>query len=51
MKFLLDTNVIIEAVGGSDHAKAALREAVFSEWVGFSSITRLELFSYPVLKK
>ncbi|WP_153306791.1 hypothetical protein [Desulfonatronum thioautotrophicum] len=51
MKFLLDTNVIIEAVGGSDHAKAALREAVFSEWVGFSSNNSFGTFQLSRTKK
>ena len=49
MNFLLDTNVIIEAAGGNAQAKGALRQAVSSDWVGFSAITRLELFSYPEL--
>ena len=50
MRYLLDTNVIIEAVGGCPPAVAALKEAVQSEWVGYSAITRLELFGYPDLK-
>ena len=49
MKHLLDTNIIIDAVGGCDPAVGALEQAVASEWVGYSAITRLELFGYPDL--
>ena len=49
MKHLLDTNIIIYAVGGCDPAVGALEQAVASEWVGYSAITRLELFGYPDL--
>lgn len=49
MGYLLDTNLIIEAVGGSEKAVEALEVAVDSEWVGYSAITRLELFGYPGL--
>lgn len=49
MRYLLDTNIVIEGVAGSDPAVTALQEAVESEWVGYSAITRLELFGYPAL--
>jgi len=49
VKYLLDTNIIIEAVGGSAPAVTLLEKAVSSEWVGYSAITRLELFGYPSL--
>lgn len=49
MRYLLDTNLIIEAVGGTACAVSALKTAVESEWVGYSAITRLELFGYPDL--
>lgn len=49
MKYLLDTNAIIDAVGGCAPAIEAIEKAVGSEWVGYSSITRLELFGYPGL--
>lgn len=49
MCYLLDTNLIIEAVSGSEKAVEALKVAVDSEWVGYSAITRLELFGYPKL--
>ncbi len=49
MRYLLDTNIIIEAVGGSAPAVEIFEKAVRSDWVGYSSITRLELFGYPNL--
>ena len=49
MRYLLDTNIIIEAVGGSAPAVELFEKAVRSGWVGYSSITRLELFGYPDL--
>ena len=49
MRYLLDTNIIIEAVGGSAPAVEIFEKAVRSDWVGYSSITRLELFGYPDL--
>ena len=49
MKYLLDTNIIIDAVGGCDPAIKVLEQSVASEWVGYSAITRLELFGYPEL--
>lgn len=49
MRYLLDTNIVIEGVAGSDPAVKALQTAVESEWVGYSAITRLELFGYPDL--
>jgi len=49
MRYLLDTNIIIEAVGGSAPAVEIFEKAVRSDWVGYSSITRLEVFGYPDL--
>lgn len=49
MRHLLDTNLIIYAVGGDSFAVNALQAAVLSAWVGYSAITRLELFGYPEL--
>ena len=49
MRYLLDTNIIIEAVAGSQPAVEALHHATMSEWVGYSAITRLEVFGYPDL--
>ena len=45
MRYLLDT----EAAGNTASAIAALKRAVLSDWVGYSAITRLELFGYPDL--
>ena len=49
MRYLLDTNILIEAAGNTAPAIAALKRAVLSDWVGYSAITRLELFGYPSL--
>lgn len=49
MRYLLDTNIIIEAVANSLPAANALHQAVQSEWCGYSAITRLEIFGYPDL--
>jgi len=49
MRYLLDTNILIEAVGNTSQAITALKQAVVSDWVGYSAITRLELFGYPNL--
>ena len=49
MRYLLDTNILIEAAGNTASAVAALKQAVLSDWVGCSAITRLELFGYPDL--
>ena len=49
MRYLLDTNILIEAAGNTALAVAALEQAVLSDWVGYSAITRLELFGYPDL--
>ena len=50
MKYLLDSNVWIEAAGGVDHALRAIRLATEGEWAGYSAITRLELLGFPDLK-
>lgn len=49
MRYLLDTNVLIEAVGGVVEAIRALQEAAEAEWAGYSAITRIEMFGYPQL--
>jgi len=49
VKYLLDTNILIDAVAGCAPAMDALGRAVGAEWVGYSAITRLELFGYPGL--
>lgn len=47
MKYLLDTNVWIDAIAGKLSADAFLCLLSDAEWVGFSAITRLELFGFP----
>lgn len=49
MKYLLDTNVWIDAIAGRLPADTFLRFAFQAEWVGYSAITRLELFGFPGL--
>ena len=51
MRWLLDTNVIIDAFAGRTDAVAALTKARLAspEWVGFSSITRLEILGFSAL--
>jgi predicted nucleic acid-binding protein len=49
VRWLIDTNVWIEAANGSPHAVRALQEGTKVEWAGFSAITRVELFGYPDL--
>jgi hypothetical protein len=49
VRYLLDTNILIEGAGNTAPAVAALQQAVVSDWVGYSAITRLELFGYPDL--
>ena len=51
MKYLIDTNLWIDAMSGKIPAIELLHTAVEAEWSGYSAITRLELFSYPALKK
>jgi hypothetical protein len=49
MRWLLDSNVFIEAAGGVPSASRVLEQATASEWCGFSAISRLEIFSFPSL--
>jgi hypothetical protein len=46
---LIDTNVWIDAIVGRLHADSFLRLIGQAEWVGYSAITRLELFGFPGL--
>jgi len=51
MRYLIDTNVWIDALSGKLAASAFLRfTTVHASWAGYSAITRLELFGYPGLK-
>jgi predicted nucleic acid-binding protein len=49
MRWLLDSNVWIEAAAGVPHAARALAEAAKSDWAGFSAISRLEVLGFPNL--
>ena len=51
MKYLFDTNVWIDAIAGRLPADTFLKFVVQAEWVGYSAITRLELFGFPGLTK
>lgn len=51
MKYLLDTNVWIDAIAGRLPADTFLRYSVQADWAGYSAITRLELFGFPNLTK
>ena len=51
MRWLLDTNIVIDAFAGQADAVKAIGAARSSnaEWVGFSSITRLEVLGFSGL--
>jgi len=49
MKYLIDTNVWIDAVSGRLPADDFLHLVLQAQWSGFSAITRLELFGFPGL--
>ena len=49
VKYLIDTNVWIDAIVGRLDADIFLRLTVQAKWVGYSAITRLELFGFPGL--
>lgn len=49
MRYLLDTNIIIDAAGGRAPAVCSLKEAYESGQGFISAITRLEVFGYPDL--
>ena len=51
MNYLFDTNVWIDAIAGRLPADTFLKFVVQAEWVGYSAITRLELFGFPDLTK
>jgi len=50
MKYLIDTNLFLYAAANDQKVVAFFDTAQDSEWAGFSSITRLELFGFPDLK-
>ena len=47
MRWLLDSNVWIEAIAGKAAASNVMLQAAAIEWAGFSAITRLEIFGFP----
>jgi toxin FitB len=47
VRWLLDSNVWIEAIAGKPAASIAVLQAAVIEWAGFSSITRLEILGFP----
>ena len=49
MRWLLDTNVWIDAMSGDATAGQALLTAMADDWCGFSSMTRLEVLSHSGL--
>jgi predicted nucleic acid-binding protein len=51
MRWLLDTNVVIDAFAGRPEAVKAITSARISdlEWIGFSAVTRLEVLGFPGL--
>jgi predicted nucleic acid-binding protein len=49
MKHLIDTNVWIDALSGGLSKKVFLELVLRPQWVGYSAITRLELFGFPGL--
>lgn len=49
MRWMLDSNVWIEAASGVPYAKRALAKAAAVDWCGFSAISRLEVLGFPNL--
>ena len=49
VRYLIDTNIWIEATANVSPAVALLEKAAHAEWAGYSAITRLEAFGYPGL--
>ena len=51
MRWLLDTNVLIDAFAGRSETVKAVATARTSdlEWIGYSAITRLEVLGFPGL--
>ena len=50
MKYLIDSNIWIYAAGGVQPAIAFLDQVAAAEWIGYSAISRLEVFGYPGLR-
>ena len=50
MRYLIDSNLFLYAAAKEREAVVFLDLAVESEWAGYSTISRLELFGFPDLK-
>jgi len=50
VRVLLDSNILIYAAAGEQRAVTALDAASEAEWAGYSALSRLELFGFPLLK-
>ena len=50
MRYLIDSNIWIYAAAGEKCVVAFLDETAESDWIGYSAISRLELFGYPDLR-
>lgn len=50
MKWLIDTNIWLYAAANEKECVVFLDAEADSEWMGYSAISRLELFGYPDLK-
>ena len=49
MRWIIDTNVWIDAMAGEQSAGRALKAATHDDWCGHSAISRLEVLSYSRL--
>jgi len=49
MRWVLDSNVWIEAAAGIPHATRALAKGALVDWCGFSAMSRLEVLGFPKL--
>jgi hypothetical protein len=49
MRWVLDSNVWIEAAAGVPHAVNALAKGAAANWCGYSAISRLEVLGFPKL--
>lgn len=50
MRYLIDSNVFLYAAANEKPAVVFLDSAIASEWAGYSTISRLELFGFPDLR-
>ncbi|MFO7905757.1 MAG: type II toxin-antitoxin system VapC family toxin [Pirellulaceae bacterium] len=50
MRYLIDSNIWIYAAADQPRVIRFLDSAAHAEWIGYSAISRLELFGFPDLK-